>query len=122
MRIVRIPIYFVGVGMKRVGLALGGGGARGLCHIDFCKALDDLGIKPVIMSGTSIGAIIGAFYAAGFSGQNMEQRLHDLSILKLPRLVDFKLLPTSALIKGRRIAAFFPVSYTHLTLPTKVSV
>jgi NTE family protein len=48
-----------------VALALGGGGARGLAHIHALLALDDLGIKPVAISGTSIGAIIGVGYAAG---------------------------------------------------------
>ena len=53
---------------KRIGLALGGGGARGLCHIAFLKALDEMGLKPSVIAGTSIGAIVGAFYAAGVSG------------------------------------------------------
>lgn len=53
---------------KTVALALGGGGARGLAHISVLEALDDLGVRPVAISGTSIGAIIGAAYAAGFPG------------------------------------------------------
>jgi NTE family protein len=52
---------------KRIGLALGGGGAKGLCHIAFLKALDEMGLKPAVIAGTSIGAIVGAFYAAGVS-------------------------------------------------------
>ncbi len=51
-----------------VSLALGGGGARGLAHIVVLEALDDLGIKPSDISGTSIGAILGAGYASGLSG------------------------------------------------------
>ena len=51
--------------MKSVALALGGGGARGLAHIVVAEALDEMGIKPVAIAGTSIGAIIGAGYAAG---------------------------------------------------------
>lgn len=43
----------------RIGLALGGGGARGLAHIPVLEALDDLGIKPVRINGTSIGALMG---------------------------------------------------------------
>lgn len=57
----------------RVGLALGGGGARGLAHIPVLEALDDLGIKPVQIAGTSIGAIFGAAYASGLSGQEIRQ-------------------------------------------------
>ena len=55
-------------GNPALALALGGGGARGLAHIHALLALDDLGIKPVAISGTSIGAIIGVGYAAGMSG------------------------------------------------------
>jgi NTE family protein len=59
--------------MKTVGLALGGGGARGLAHIVVAEALDEMGIKPVAIAGTSIGAIIGAGYAAGMSGRDMRR-------------------------------------------------
>jgi NTE family protein len=61
-----------------VALALGGGGARGLAHISILEALDDLGVKPVAIAGTSIGAIIGAAYAAGHSGRDL--RAHAESI------------------------------------------
>jgi NTE family protein len=59
--------------MKSVALALGGGGARGLAHIVVAEALDELGVKPVAIAGTSIGAIIGAGYAAGMSGREMRR-------------------------------------------------
>ena len=49
----------------RIGLALGGGGARGLAHIAILEAFDELGVKPAMIAGTSIGALIGAAYAAG---------------------------------------------------------
>ncbi len=51
--------------MKRIGLALGGGGVRGVAHIAYLKALDELGLKPSVISGTSSGAIAGALYAGG---------------------------------------------------------
>jgi NTE family protein len=50
-----------------IGLALGGGSARGLAHIVMLEAFDELGIKPSIIVGTSMGAICGAAYAAGLS-------------------------------------------------------
>ena len=59
--------------MKSVALALGGGGARGLAHIVIAEALDEMGVKPVAIAGTSIGAIIGAGYAAGMSGKEMRR-------------------------------------------------
>lgn len=48
-----------------IALALGAGGARGLAHIIVLEALDELGIRPVIIAGSSMGAIVGAAYAAG---------------------------------------------------------
>ncbi len=48
----------------KIGLALGGG-VRGLAHISVLETLDDPGIKPGIIAGTSMGAIIGALYASG---------------------------------------------------------
>jgi NTE family protein len=59
--------------MKTFALALGGGGARGLAHIVVAEALDEMGVKPVAIAGTSIGAIIGAGYAAGMSGRDMRR-------------------------------------------------
>jgi NTE family protein len=54
-------------GAPRVGLALGGGGARGFAHIPVLEALDELGIRPAVIAGTSIGAIMGAGYASGMT-------------------------------------------------------
>jgi len=61
--------------MKTFALALGGGGARGLAHIEVIEALDDMGVKPVAISGTSIGALIGAAYAAGMRGKDIRRHV-----------------------------------------------
>lgn len=66
----------------KIGLALGGGGVRGLAHILVLETLDDLGIKPDIISGTSMGAIIGALYASGMSGKEIRERISRILILK----------------------------------------
>ena len=66
----------------KIGLALGGGGVRGLAHILILETLDDLGIKPSIIAGTSMGAIIGALYASGMSGKEIRERVSKLLILK----------------------------------------
>jgi NTE family protein len=55
--------------MRRVGLALGGGGVRGLAHIPVLELLDELKLKPAVIAGTSIGAVIGALYASGMTGK-----------------------------------------------------
>ena len=52
-----------------IALALGGGGARGLAHIVLLETLDELGLRPTLIAGTSIGAIVGAAYASGLSGR-----------------------------------------------------
>jgi NTE family protein len=54
-----------------IAIALGGGGARGLAHIAILEALDELGIRPEAISGTSIGAIVGAGYAAGIEARDL---------------------------------------------------
>jgi NTE family protein len=59
--------------MKTFALALGGGGARGLAHIEVIEALDEMGVKPVAIAGTSIGALIGAAYAAGMRGKDIRR-------------------------------------------------
>lgn len=62
------PPEFAAKGTPTVALALGGGGARGLAHIHVLEVLDELGIRPKVIAGTSIGALFGAAYASGFSG------------------------------------------------------
>ncbi len=61
----------------RLGLALGGGAVRGLAHIGLLKILDKHDIKPATISGTSMGAIIGALYASGLTGLEIEQRVRE---------------------------------------------
>lgn len=61
-----------------LALALGGGGARGLAHVVILEALDELGIKPRVIAGTSIGALIGAAYASGMSGAEIRAHCRDL--------------------------------------------
>lgn len=59
-----------------VGVALGGGGARGLAHMQALEVIDCCGIRPVALAGTSMGALIGTLYAAGISGGEMRERFN----------------------------------------------
>ena len=77
---------------KRIGLALGGGGAKGLCHIAFVKALDEMDLKPSVIAGTSIGAVVGALYAAGVSGEEMENIVRTVALMDIGRMIDFSSL------------------------------
>lgn len=65
--------------MKSVALALGGGGARGLAHIAVLETLDEMGIRPTAIAGTSIGAILGAAYASGMSGKDIRRHVTALA-------------------------------------------
>lgn len=68
--------------MKRIGLALGGGGVRGVAHIAYLKALDEIGLKPSVISGTSSGAIAGALYAGGMTPDEIMDSLRSLISLR----------------------------------------
>lgn len=57
----------------KVGLVLGGGGVKGLAHIPVLKCLDDLGIRVDFIAGTSAGGVVGALYAIGYSGRDLER-------------------------------------------------
>jgi NTE family protein len=65
---------------KKIGLALGGGGARGAVHVRVLEVLDEMGLKPCVISGTSIGAIVGALYGAGLSGTEIRERVEEITI------------------------------------------
>jgi NTE family protein len=59
--------------LPSIGLALGGGGARGLAHILMLEVFDELGLKPSIIAGTSIGALYGAAYASGLPARQIRE-------------------------------------------------
>lgn len=58
----------------KIGLALGGGSARGLAHIPMLEVFDEMGIKPAAIAGCSIGALMGAAYASGIPAKEMRER------------------------------------------------
>lgn len=110
---------------KRIGIALGGGGARGIAHIPYLQALDALGLKPHIISGTSIGAIVGGFYAAGVSGVNLEKLLKRIGFKELTQFVDLSILSDRALLKGKGVEEFLQVhigvtTFEQLSIPLKI--
>jgi NTE family protein len=58
---------------KKIGIALGAGGAKGLAHIPMLEALDELGVVPVCIAGSSVGAVVGSLYATGMSGKEIRK-------------------------------------------------
>src|ERR1700686_4280309 len=70
----------------KVALVLGGGGLKGFAHIGVFRALEELGIEPTVVAGTSIGALIGAAYARGMPLPEMVDRARALKRRDLFRL------------------------------------
>ena len=71
-----------------IGIALGAGGANGLAHILMLEVLDEMDIKPHCISGSSIGAIIGALYASGMTGQQIRELVEQFIISSDEKLFD----------------------------------
>lgn len=70
----------------RIGLALGGGSARGLAHIPMLEVFDEMGLKPSVIAGCSIGALIGAAYAGGMSAAEIRARAEMLLATRVDAL------------------------------------
>ncbi len=91
----------------RLGLALSGGGARGLAHIGVLKILAREGIPINCLSGTSMGGVIAAGYAAGMSPTDMEREaIATTRLRKLIRLADPG-IPDPGLLRGQRLLEYF---------------
>ena len=91
----------------KLGLALSGGGARGLAHIGVLKALDEAHISVDYLAGTSMGGVIAAGYAAGLNPAEMEQIAQDFaSPRKLLHMADLT-VPRKSLFRGERLLTFF---------------
>ena len=90
-------------GAPRIGLALGGGSARGWAHIGVIRALEQAGVRPDVVCGTSIGALVGAAYAAG-ELDRFEQWVLGLGIADVVGFMDVSL--SGGLFKGERLMDF----------------
>lgn len=70
-----------------LALVLAGGGAKGFAHIGVIRVLDSLGIRPDLVVGTSIGSIIGALYAGGLSGREIDSLTRTLALVDVTRTI-----------------------------------
>jgi len=95
------------LGSQRIGLALSGGGLRGIAHIGVLKALTEFGLRPTVVVGTSVGSIIGAGIAAGMTWQALAEMSHRVF--------------WPSLLRGKTLEQFcsreFPESFADLSLP-----
>ena len=91
----------------KLGVALSGGGARGLAHIGVLKALSSAGIQIDFLAGASMGGVIAASFAAGLDPSEIEEiACHAGTTSKLARLAD-PALPQKGLFRGKKIHSFF---------------
>jgi NTE family protein len=120
-----------------VGLALGAGGVRGFAHIVVLELFDELGVRPAMIAGASMGAIVGAAYAAGLTGR--ELRAHLLGLLRdragaMSRALQaratrgawFSGFGNPMLVDGERFLELFwprgvPTAFEELAIPLKVA-
>ncbi|MBN8515005.1 patatin-like phospholipase family protein [Accumulibacter sp.] len=86
----------------KLGLALGGGAARGFAHVGVIKVLESQGIVPDIVVGSSAGAVVGALYAAGHNGFELQKLAHRLDE---SRISDWS-LPARGVLKGESLQQF----------------
>lgn len=98
-----------------IGLALSGGGARGIAHIGVLKVLEREKIPIDFLAGTSAGGLVGALYAAGHSPQEIENNVLDLTAPRqLVTLVD-RVLPRRGLLKGVKVLEYLDAWLGDLT-------
>lgn len=86
---------------KKIGLALGGGAARGMAHIGVLNVLEKEGIPIDLITGTSAGAVVGSLYAHSKNAGLIKQKIIELSRRRVTRLID-PALPRTGFIKGEK--------------------
>ena len=100
----------------RIGLVLGGGGARGLCHIGVWRVLGELGIRPDALAGTSMGGLVAAFIAAGHDADSLERVASELS---WPKMIEWSI--SGRVVSATRfrdwLAQHLPETFEQLDLP-----
>lgn len=97
----------------RIGLALGGGGARGWAHLGVLTAMEEKGLKPAAIAGTSMGALVGGFAAAG-KLDDLREIARELDLRKVISLFAETAFPRSGIVNGKKIMAF---AREHLGAP-----
>jgi predicted acylesterase/phospholipase RssA len=92
----------------RVGVALGGGSARGYAHIGAISVLERHGFEPKVIAGTSFGAVVGAMYALGQTCEEMRKSSSQIRSRQLiPQITDFGLHKAALFRQPHGRSAFF---------------
>lgn len=119
----------------RIGVALGSGAARGLAHIAYIEAMDELGLRPAAVTGASIGALIGAGWANGMTGAELREHSYQVlgsvqqiastfwtrNPLNLQRLFTngLSLQPDALEVTNTFLPVGFPTNFDELSIPFK---
>lgn len=101
----------------KLGVAFGGSGAQGIANIAYIRALESLGLKPAIVSGTGIGAVVASMYAAGMDSESMIKFMYDVDFPGSKRPVNL------AKIKDAKIGLLDGLGleeYYQMIMPVKV--
>ena len=112
--------------MKSLTVALGGGGGAGIGHIPVLQGLDDMGVKPAAIVGVSAGALIGAAYAAGLSGDQIHAHVTELAgergktLLRAFKPAGMGLDPTG--VVEALVPPAVPETFEELVIPFQVGV
>lgn len=105
-----------------IGLALSGGGARGFAHLGIAQALYEHNIKPQVFSGTSAGAIVGAFLAAGYLPKRTMEIISEINFLKYFRpAISWKGFVKLEKISGLLLEYFPENNFESLQLPLTIA-
>ena len=100
----------------KIGLALGGGAARGFAHIGVIKALEAQGIVPDIVVGTSAGSVVGALYAAGNDARTLQKMATDLDESAISDWALPLFSKSSGVLKGEALQAFVNKAVHNVTI------
>ncbi len=96
----------------RIAIALGGGAARGFAHVGVIKMLETQGIRPDIVVGTSAGSVVGALYASGYGGFELQRMALDLD----EKSVSDWVLPNRGFIRGESLQNFINKAVQNRTI------
>ncbi len=92
--------------MKKLALVLGGGAAKGFAHIGVLQILEENGIKPDLIVGTSIGAIVGGVYASGLELDNIVKMSTEFSMKKISDISLISMLRRGTMMRGQKIESY----------------
>ena len=101
--LITVPVVAVKI-PPRIGLALGGGAARGFAHVGVIQILEEAGIRPTLVTGTSAGSLVAAIYASGKNGKQLQ---HVAETMEEVTIADWTLpLFNSGMFRGDALAKY----------------